>query len=195
MKKIKCWKGNTVAVQSFSRVWLCNPMDCSTPGFPALHHLPELAQTHVHRLGDAIQLSHPLSPPLLLPSIFPRIRGFSNELVLPIRWPKYWSFSFNISLSNEYSGLISFEMDWFDLLAVQGPLKSLLRHHSSKASLLRRSAFFTVQLSHPYMTSGKTILIKVQIDIHIKHDYVISYVKVGQFFSDNNLLVKNTHTG
>ena len=149
MKKIKCWKGNTVAVQSFSRVWLCNPMDCSTPGFPALHHLPELAQTHVHRLGDAIQLSHPLSPPLLLPSIFPRIRGFSNELVLPIRWPKYWSFSFSISRSNEYSGLISFRIDWFDL-PVQRTLKSLLQHHSSKPPILWRSAFFTVQLSHSY---------------------------------------------
>ena len=96
-------------------------------------------------------------PLLLLPSIFPSIRVFSNESALRIRWPKYWSFSFNISPSNEHPGLISFRMDWLDLLAVQGTLKSLLQHHSSKASILQRSAFFTVQLSHPYMTTGKTI--------------------------------------
>ena len=96
-------------------------------------------------------------PLLLLPSIFPSIRVFSNESVLHIRWPQYWSFSFNISPSNEYSGLISFRMAWLDLLAVQGTLKSLLQHHSSKASILWRSAFFIVQLSHPYMTTGKTI--------------------------------------
>ena len=96
-------------------------------------------------------------PLLLPPSIFPSIRVFSNESVLRIRWPKYWSFSFSISPSNEYSGLISFRMDWLDLLAVQGTLKSLLQHHSSKASILQRSAFFIVQLSHPYMTTGKTI--------------------------------------
>ena len=99
-------------------------------------------------------LCHPL---LLLPSIFPSIRVFSNESALRIRWPKYWSFSFNISPSNEHPGLISFRMDWLDLLAVQGTLKSLLQHHSSKASILRHSAFFTVQLSHPYMTTGKII--------------------------------------
>ena len=99
-------------------------------------------------------LCHPL---LLLPSIFPSIRVFSNESPLHIRWPKYWSFSFNISPSSEHPGLISFRMDWLDLLAVQGTLKSLLQHHTSKASILRRSAFFTVQLSHPYMTTGKTI--------------------------------------
>ena len=99
-------------------------------------------------------LCHPL---LLLPSIFPSIRVFSNESALRIRWPKYWSFSFSISPSNEYSGLISFMMDWLDLLAVQGTLNSLLQHHSSKASILQRSAFFTVQLSRPYMTIGKTI--------------------------------------
>ena len=99
-------------------------------------------------------LCHPL---LLLPSIFPRIRVFSNDSVIRIRWPKYWSFSFNISRSNEYSGLISFRMDWLDLLAVQGTLNSLLQHHSSEASILQRSTFFIVQLSHPYMTTGKTI--------------------------------------
>ena len=96
-------------------------------------------------------------PLLLLPSIFPNIRVFSNELVLHIRWPKYWSYSFSISPSKEYSGLISFRIDWLDLLAVQGTLKSLLQHHSSKASVLQRSAFFIVQLSHPFMTTGKTI--------------------------------------
>ena len=96
-------------------------------------------------------------PVPLLPSIFPSIKIFSNESVLHIRWPKYWSFTFNISPSNEYSGLISFRIDWFDLLAVQGTLKSLLQHHSSKTSILQHSAFFTVQLSHPYITTGKTI--------------------------------------
>ena len=133
-------------------------MVCSMPGFPVLHHLPELAQTHVHRVGDASQLSHPLSSPSPLPSIFPSIRVFSNELAaLCIRWPKYWSFSFSISPSNEYSGLISYKIDWLDLLAVQGTLKSLLQHHSSKASILKCSAFFMAQVSHPYMTTGETI--------------------------------------
>ena len=131
-------------------------MDCSTPGLTVHHHLPELAETHVHRIGDAIQPSHPLlSPLLLLPSVFSSIRVFSNESVLCIRWPKYWNFSFSISPSNEYSGLISFRIDWLDLLAVQGTLKSLLQHHSWKASILRHSAFFMVQLSYPYMTTGK----------------------------------------
>ena len=124
-------------------------MDCSTPGFPVLQHLPELAQTHVHRAGDALQPSCPLSSPSLLPSIFSSIREFSNESALHIRWPKYWSF-------NEYSGLISFGIDWFDLLAVQGTLKSLLQHHTSKESIFQCSAFFMVQLSHPHMTTGKT---------------------------------------
>ena len=96
-------------------------------------------------------------PLLLLPSIFPSIMVFSNELFLHIRWPKYWSYSFSIRPSNKYSGLISFRIDWFDLLEVQGTLKSLLQHHSSKASVLRHSAFFTIQLSHPYMSTGKTI--------------------------------------
>ena len=132
-------------------------MNCSTPGLPVHHHLPEFTQTHVHRVGDAIQPSHPLSS--LYPPAFnlSQHQGLSNESVLHIRWPKYWNFSFSISPSNEYSGLISFRMDWLDLLAVQGTLKSLLQHHSSKASILRHSAFFIVQLSHPYMTTGKTI--------------------------------------
>ena len=130
-------------------------MGCSTPGFPVHHQLLELAQTHVHQVSDAIQPSHPLSSPLLLPSIFPSIRVFYNESVLHIRWPKCWSFSFSISPSNEYSELISFRMDWFDCLAVQGILNSLLQNHSSKASIFQCSAFFMTQLSHPYMTTGK----------------------------------------
>ena len=132
-------------------------MNCSTPGLPVHHQLPEFTQTHVHQVGDAIQPSHPLSspsPPAPLPS---SIRVFFNESALRMRWPKYWSLSFNISPSNEHPGLISFRMDWLDLLAVQGTLKSLLQHHNSKASILQHSAFFTVQLSHPYMTTGKTI--------------------------------------
>ena len=116
------------------------------PGFPVHHQLPELAQTQVHRVSDAIQPSHPLLSLLLLPSVFPSIRIFSNESVLCIRWPKCWSFNFSISPSNEYSGLISFRIDWFDLLAVQVTLKSLLQHHSSKASILERSALFMFQL-------------------------------------------------
>ena len=107
-------------------------MDCSLPGFSVHHQLPELAQTHVHRVSDAIQPSHPLLSLFLLPSIFPSIRVIFSESVLCIRWPKYWSFSFSISPSNEYSGLISFRIDWFDLLVVQGALKSLFQHHSSK---------------------------------------------------------------
>ena len=138
---------------------LCDRVDCSTPGLPVHHQLLEFIQTHVHWVDDAIQPSHPLicHPLFLLPSIFPSIRVFSNESALCIRWPKYWSFSFNISPSNEYSGLIFFSMDWLDLLAVHGTLKSLLQFHSSKASILWCSAFFIVQLSHPYMTTGKII--------------------------------------
>ena len=132
-------------------------MDCGTPGFPVHHQLPEFSQTHVHWISDVIQPSHPLSPPSPPAFIFPSIMVFSNELLLCIRWPNYWSFSFSTSPCNEYSGLILFRIDWFDLLAVQGTLKSLLQHHSSKASILQRSAFFTVQFSQPYMTTGKTI--------------------------------------
>ena len=136
---------------------LCDPMDCSTPGFPVQDQLSKLAQTHVHRVGDAIQPSHPLSSPSPLAFSLSRHQGFSNELVLPLRRPKYWSFSFSISPSSKHPGLISFRVDWLDLPAVQGTLKSLLQHHSSKASILQHSGFFTVQLSHPYMTTGKTI--------------------------------------
>ena len=131
---------------AYSCPTLCDPMNCSTPGLPVHHQLPEFTQTYVHRVSDAIQPSHPLSSPSLLPPIPPSIRVFSNESTLHMRWPKYWSF--NISPSNEHPGLISFRMDWLDLLAVQGTLKSLPQHHSSKATILRSSAFFTVQLSH-----------------------------------------------
>ena len=137
-----------------SRLTLCNLMDCNTPGLPVHHQLPEFIQTHVHWVGDAIQTSHSLSS---LSPIFPSIRVFSNESAICIRWPKYWSFSFNNSPSNEYSGMISSRMDWLDLLAVQGTLQSLLQHHSWKASILWHSAFFIVHLSHPCMTTGKTI--------------------------------------
>ena len=126
---------------------LFNPMDCSIPGFPVLHHLLQLTQTDVHWIGDTIQWSQPLSPLLLLPAVFPNIRVFSNELALHIRWPKYWNFSFSISPSNEHSGLSSFTIDWFDLLSVQRTVKSFLPHHSSKASVLWCSAFFMVQLT------------------------------------------------
>ena len=132
-------------------------MNRSMPGLPAITNSwspPKPMSTESVMLSNHLIFCHPL---LLLPSIFPSIRVFSNESALRIRWPKYWSFSFNISPSNEHSGLISFRMDWLALLAVQGTLKSLLHHHSSKASILQCLAFFTVQLSHPYMTTGKTI--------------------------------------
>ena len=132
-------------------------MNLSTSGLPVHHQLPEFTQTHVHRVSDAIQPSHPLashSPSAPSPS---QHTVFSSESTLRIMWPKYWSFSFSIIPSKEIPGLISYRMDWLDLLAVQGTLKSLLQHHSSKASILWRSAFFTVQLSHPYLTTGKTI--------------------------------------
>ena len=132
-------------------------MNCSIPGLPVHHHLPEFTQTQA--IESVMPSSHLIlgRPLLLLPPIPPNIRVFSNESTLHMKWPKYWSFSFNISLSNEHPVLISFRMDWLDLLVVQGTLKSLLRHHGSKASILRGSAFFRVQLSHPYMTTGKTI--------------------------------------
>ena len=131
-------------------------------GLPVHHQLPEFTQTHVHRVGDAIQQSHPLSspsPPALNPS---QHQGLFNESTLHMRWPKYWHFSFSISPSNEHPGLISFRMDWVDLLAIQGSLKSILQHHISKASILLCSAFYIVQLSHPYMTTGKTIALTRQ---------------------------------
>ena len=132
-------------------------MDCSTPSFPVHHQLPSLFK--LMSINAVMPSNHLIlcRPLLLLPSIFPSIRVFSNESTLRMGWPKYWSFSFSISPSNEYSGLISFRMDWLDLLAVQRTLKSLLQHYSSKASILQHSAFFIVQILHPYMTTGKTI--------------------------------------
>ena len=152
-------------VLSFSSVQshptLCNPIDCSMPGFPVHHQLPELLKL---MSIESVMPSNQLilcRPLLLLPSIFPSIKVFSNESVLHIRWVKHWSFSFSITPSNEYSGLISFRMDWFDLLTVQGTLKSLLQHYSSKASILGHSAFLLVQLSHLYTTTGKTIALTI----------------------------------
>ena len=136
---------------------LCDPMDYRMPGFPVHHQLLKPAQIHVHRVGDATQPSHPVICPLLLPSVFPSIKVFSKVSILRIKWQKYWSFSFSISPSNEHSGVISFRIDWFDLLEVQVTLKSLPQHHSSKASVLHHSAFFIVQLSHQFMPTGKTI--------------------------------------
>ena len=135
-------------------------MNRSTPGLLVHHQLPEFTQTRVHRVGDAIQPFHPLKPLLLLPSIFPSIMVFSNESVFRIRWPKYWSFSFSISPSKEYTGLISLKTDWFGL-AAQWTLRSLLQHNHSKASILPHSAFFMVQLSQPYVTTGKTIAVTI----------------------------------
>ena len=136
---------------------LSNPMDCSTPGLLLITNSQSILK--LMSIESVMPSNHLIlcRPLLLLPSIFPSIRVFSNQSVLHIWWPKYWSFSFSISPTNEFIGLISFRMDWLDLLAVQGTLKSLLQHHSSKASFLQHSAFFTVQLSHPYMTTGKTI--------------------------------------
>ena len=136
---------------------LCHPINCSTPGLPVHHQLPEFTQTH--SIESMMPSSHFIlcCPLLLLPPIPPSIRVFSNESTLRMRWLKYWSFSFSITPSKQILGLISFRMDWLDLLAVQGTLKSLLQHHSSKASVLRHSASFIVQLSQPYMTTGKSI--------------------------------------
>ena len=153
--------GKITVVSQFSLVTqscltLCDLVDCSTSGLPVYRQLLEFTHMSIDSVmpSNHLILCHPL---LLLPSILPSIRVFSNESILCIRWPKYWSFSFNISPSNEYLELVSFRMDWLDLLAVQGTLKSLLQYHSSKASILQRSAFFTVQLSYPHMPTGKTI--------------------------------------
>ena len=148
------------SVQSLSCVWLfATPWTTACQASLSITNswnLPKPMSIELVKPSDHLILCHPL---LLLPSIFPSIRVFSNESALRIRWPKYWSFSFNISPSNEHPGLISFRMDWLDLFAVQGTLKSLLQHHSSKASFFQCSAFFTVQLSHPYMTTGKKTIV------------------------------------
>ena len=158
IKSTKSWR-KTIQFSSVAQSCptLCGPMDCSAPGLPVHHQLLELAQTHGHQVSDAIQPSHPLLSPSPPAFNLSQLRVFSKESVLRIRWSKYWSFSFSISPSNEYSGLISFRMDWLDLLSVQGTLKKLLQHHSSKAL-----AFFIVQLSHPCMTTGKTIALTRQ---------------------------------
>ena len=146
-----------ISVSSVTQLYLilCNPMGYSMTGFLVHHQFLELAQTRVHWVGDTIQPSHHLSSPLLLPSFFPRIRAFSNESVLYIQWPKYCSFIISLSPSNEYSGLISFRIDWLDLLAVERTLKSFLQNHCSKASILWCSPFLMVQFSHPYTTTEK----------------------------------------
>ena len=154
--------GSTIFSCQFTSVQFSyfDPMDCSTPGFPVHHQLPEFTQTM--SIESVMPFNHLIfCPPLLLPSVFPSIRVFCSESARCISWPKYWSFSFSISPSNEYSGLISFRMDWLDLLAVQGTLKSFLQHHSSKAPVLWCSVFFMVQLSHAYMTTGKTIALTI----------------------------------
>ena len=169
LDEINIWFGTLTKADSvqFSSVTqscptLCDPMNCSTPGLPVYHQLPKFTQTHVHWVGDAIQPSHPLSsasPPAFNltqhQGLFQWVRSLNQAA-------KQWSFGFSISPSNEHSGLISFRIDWLDLLAIQGTLKRPLQHHSLKASILRRSAFFIVQLSHPYMTTGKTIALTRQ---------------------------------
>ena len=141
---------------------LSHVMDCSTPGLPAPHHLPKFSLVHVHCISDAIQASHPLTLSSPFALNLSQIRDFSNESVVHIKWPKDWSFSFNISISNQYSGLISLKIDWFDLLAVKGTLKSLLQHHNSKASVHWHWVFFMAWLSHPCMTIGKTIALTIR---------------------------------
>ena len=164
--QFKFWALRKLSQVQFSSVaqlclTLCDPMNCSMPGLPEYHQLPESTQTHVHWVMPSNHLIF-YCPLLLLPSVFPSIRVFSNESVLCIKWPKYWSFTFSISPPSEHPGQISFGIDWLDLLAVQGTLKSLLQHHSSKASILWCSAFFIVKLSHPYITTGKTIALMRQ---------------------------------
>ena len=141
---------------------LCDPMNRSTPGLPVHHQLPEFTQAHVCLVGDAIQPSHPLSSPSPPAHNLSQHQGVFKWVSSSHQWPKYWSFSFGISTSNEHPGLISFRMDWLDLLAVQGTLKSLLQHHSSKASVLRTSAFFIFQLSQSHMNTGKTLALTRQ---------------------------------
>ena len=159
---------------------LCNPMNCSTPGVSVHHCLPEFAQTQAHWVSDAIQTFHPVTPFSSCPQFLPASGSFPmRQLFVHISLPRYWSFSCSISPTKEYSRLISFRIDWFDLLAVQGTLKSLLQHHSSKASIFQHSAFFMVQLSYPYMTAGKTVALTMQIFVHKSHPLNGSYYILG----------------
>ena len=167
-------------------------MDCNMPGLPVLHHLSELAQTHVHWVGDVIQPSYPLSSPSPPAFNCPSIRVFSNQSALHIRWPKYWSFSFNINPSNEYSGLISFRIDWFDLLAVQGTFKSLLQHHSSKVSILWSSAFSIATVGVYFLTPYFNISSKTHIwPTSMKLPLVIPDTSI-LFPTPNSVLLNNT---
>ena len=152
----RCTHDNQFSSVAQSCPTLCNPMGCSTPGFLVNHQLLEPTQTHIHRIGDAIPPSHPLSSPSPPAFNLSQPHSLFHWVSSSHRWPKYWSFSFSISPSNKYSGLISFRMDWLELLVVQGTVK-ILQHHSSKALVLWCSAFFIVRLSHPYLTTGKTI--------------------------------------
>ena len=176
-----------VLVSQFSSVTqscptLCDPMNCSTPGLPVHNQLPEFTHTYIHRVRDAIQPSHPRSSPFPPAPIPPSIRDFSNESTLLMRCRKYWSFSFSIIPSKDIPGLI-FSKDWLDLLAVQGTLKSLLQHHTSKASILRHSAFFTVQLSHTHMTTGKTIALTRQTLVSKVMSLLLNMLSLGHNFS------------
>ena len=158
-------------------------MNRSMPGLPVHHQLPEFTQMHIHWAGDAIQPSYSLSSPSPRAFSLSQYQGFSNESGLHIRWPKYWSFSFNISHSNEHPGLNFFRMDWLDILAVQGTLKSLLQHHSSKASILQRSAFFIVQLSHPYTTTRCIFVGKIMsLLLNILSRLVITFLPRSVFY-------------
>ena len=172
---------------------LCNPMDCSKLGLPVHHQLLEFTQTHVHQVGDAIQPSHPLSspsPPAPNPS---QHQSLLNESALRIRWPKYWSFSFSISPSNEYSGQISFRIDQLDLLAVQGTLKSLLQYHSSKASILPDPVFFMGQLSHPCMITGKAIALTMWAFAGKVMSLLFNTLSSFRFFQRSNRLHGCSH--
>ena len=170
-------------------------MDYSMPVFPILHYLPEFIQTHVHWADDAIQPPHPVSPFSFYLQSFSSIRVYSSESALHIRWSKYWNFSFNISPCNEYPGLIFFRINWFDLLAVRGILKSLLEHHNLKASILRHSAFFMVHFSHPYMTTGKntplTICKMMSLLFNMLSRFVIAFLPRSELQSLSAVILEH----
>ena len=180
------WGHQFSSVQSLSRVRICDPVNRSTPGLPVHHPITSSGSSlRLTSIESVMPSSHLIlcRPLFLLPPIPPSIRVFYKESTLSKKWPKYWSFSFNIIPSKEHPGLISFRMDWFNLLAIQGTLKSLLQHHSSKASVLRRWAFFTVQLSHPYMTTGKTIAL----------DFELFSLKTGDPAINDNVVESGGH--